>query len=107
MNELDVLPKTCVQIYQSDNYHGSGVLVEAGGVFYVFSAAHVISQDITKLLTIEGFYGVSEKYGKIEFGTLIGEHEARQKFDIAGACKQFCVTAKFKRSLSSGLRTQS
>ncbi|BBB29911.1 hypothetical protein [Neptunomonas japonica] len=83
MNELDVLPKTCVQIYKSEIYHGSGVLVEAGGVFYVFSAAHVISQDISKPLTLEGFYGVSEKYGKIEFDILVGKHNANQVNDIA------------------------
>lgn len=83
MNELDVLPKTCVQIYRSGNYHGSGVLVETGGIFYIFSAAHVISQDISKPLTLDGFYGISEKYGKIEFDALIGEPEATQKYDIA------------------------
>ncbi|BCD99661.1 hypothetical protein [Marinagarivorans cellulosilyticus] len=83
MNELDVLPKTSVQIYQSDNYHGSGVLVETDGVFYVFSAAHVICQDINKPLKLDGFYGVSEEYGKIEFDNLIGEHKAIQEYDIA------------------------
>ncbi|RBP84311.1 serine protease [Marinomonas rhizomae] len=83
MNELDVLPKTSVKIYQSVNYHGSGVLVEADGVFYVFSAAHVICQDLNKPLILDGFYGISEKYGKIEFDNLIGEHKATQEYDIA------------------------
>lgn len=83
MNELDVLPKTCVQIYRSEHYHGSGVLVKAGGAFFIISAAHVISQDIAKALTLEGFYGVSEKYGKIEFENLIGEYDAILKCDIA------------------------
>jgi len=83
MNELDVLPKTCVQIHQSGSYHGSGVLIETGGLFYVFTAAHVISQDISKPLTLDGFHGVSEKYGKIEFNGLIGEHKATEQYDIA------------------------
>jgi len=83
MNELDVLQKTSVQIYLSDNYHGSGVLVETNGAFYVFSAAHVICQDISKPLILDGFYGISEKYGKIEFDNLIGEHNATLEYDIA------------------------
>ncbi|WP_028302369.1 trypsin-like peptidase domain-containing protein [Oceanospirillum beijerinckii] len=83
MNELDVLPKTSVQIYLSENYHGSGILVETGGVFYVLSAAHVISQDVSEPLIIDGFYGISEIYGKIEFDAFIGQHEAIRHYDIA------------------------
>lgn len=83
MNELDVLPKTCVQIYQSDVYHGSGVLVEINSIFYVFSAAHVFTQDASKPIELNNFHGVSEEYGKIEFDSLIGDQEASLKHDIA------------------------
>tara|TARA_R110001583_G_scaffold59030_1_gene175668 strand:- start:2849 stop:3964 length:1116 start_codon:yes stop_codon:yes gene_type:complete len=83
MNELDVLPKTSIQIFQSDNYHGSGILVEINEVFYIFSAAHVFSQNVSKPLILDGFYGKSEEYGRVDFGYLIGEHEEIQKYDIA------------------------
>ena len=82
MNELDVLPKTSVKIYRSDSYHGSGVLVEVDGVFYVLSAAHVFSQDIGEPLRLDGFYGVSEKYGKIEFDDFVEGHKATRQYDI-------------------------
>ncbi len=83
MNELDVLSKTCIQIYKSDEYHGSGVLIEVDSVFYVFSAAHVFTQNISEPLALEGFYGQSETYGKIDFDISIGKPEASQKYDIA------------------------
>jgi hypothetical protein len=82
MNELDVLSKTSLKIYHADNYHGSGVLVETGGFFYVFSAAHVINQDINKPLALDGFYGVSDEYGEIEFDMVIGEHKEIEQYDI-------------------------
>lgn len=83
MNELDVLPKTCVQIYQLDTYHGSGVLIEINNVFYVISAAHVLNYDESKTIDIKNFSGTSEEYGKIEFGVLLGKHEDILKYDIA------------------------
>src|SRR5688572_25550347 len=82
MNDLEVLPKTCVQIYQADDYHGSGVLVEISGFFYVISAAHVFNYDANKITIITNFYGISEEYGKIEFHALIGKQEEILKYDI-------------------------
>ncbi|CAM3505406.1 hypothetical protein [Parendozoicomonas haliclonae] len=82
MNELDVLIKTSIKIYQSETYHGSGVLVQTDGEFYVFSAAHVFSQDITQPIKLEEFHGISDMYGKIEFDSLIEEQKATQQYDI-------------------------
>jgi len=83
MNELDVLPKTCVQIYQSGEYRGSGVLIEIDSIFYVISAAHVFSQNTSESLALKDFHGLSEKYGEIDFDMPMGKPEANQRYDIA------------------------
>lgn len=89
MNELDVLPKTCVQIYQSsefnesDVYHGSGVLVKINNLFYVITAAHVFSQDLTQPIGLQKFYGKSEEYGRVEFDSFRGTQNANNEYDIA------------------------
>ena len=82
MNELDVLPKTCVQIYQHDAYRGSGVLVRANDIFYVVSAAHVFKYEAKSIFDPKDFYGKSEKYGKFEFDKIIGNREDILEYDI-------------------------
>lgn len=107
MNETEVLPKICIQIYNSSDYCGSGVLVKLNGQFYVFSAAHVFTDNPKKSIAIQGFHGVSEEYGKIEFSELKGGIEPIQKYDIVVAlvkneggflnfpCIKFCQDITF------------
>lgn len=83
MSKIEVIQKTCVQIYKDCDYHGSGVLVKVNGVFYVLSAAHVYSQDQNEPIDLKGFYGKSEKYDHIDFKELIGDSSVHFKHDVA------------------------
>ena len=83
MNETELLRKVSIQIYKKDNYRGSGALIETNGKFYVITATHVISDSESEPLDLNDFFGKSEEYEQIRFGSLIGEFEKSLKFDIS------------------------
>ena len=77
MNETELLRKVSIQIYKKDNYRGSGALIETNGKFYVITATHVISDSESEPLDLNDFFGKSEEYEQIRFGSLIGEFEQK------------------------------